>query len=133
MIEITNISGMLDCENASFMSDSTAERFRMTKNTDVRGEGRHWQKALHTAALSLALSFFIAAPVMAQAPTPTLDRVKEENTNFINSTHLTYELKELTADETATEGSITVKIGDKTYYYTPNEGDNTNTLQILYL
>ena len=38
MIEITNLSGMLDCENTLLMSDSTAGRFRMTKNTEGRGE-----------------------------------------------------------------------------------------------
>ena len=31
-----------------------------------------------TAGLSLALSFFIAAPVMADAPVPTLDRLNQE-------------------------------------------------------
>ena len=30
MIEIANLSGMPDCENTLLMSDSTAERFRMT-------------------------------------------------------------------------------------------------------
>ena len=98
-----------------------------------RGEGKHWQKALQTATLSLALSFFIAAPVMAAdtPPVPTLDRVKAENKTFINSAHSTYTLTELTADETAPEGSITINIADKTYYYTPNAGDNTNTLQLI--
>ena len=56
MIEIANLSGMPDCENTLLMSDSTAERFRMTNKlprpleeglktnynlktkTDVRGE-----------------------------------------------------------------------------------------------
>ena len=97
------------------------------------GEGKHWQKALQTAALSLALSFFIAAPVCAAdtPPVPTLDRVKEENTTFIDSAHLTYTLTEITDDTTVAEGSITVNIGDKEYYYTPNKGDNINTLQLL--
>ena len=141
-----------DSEHTRLVDESHAGRFRMTKNTEGRGEakeftlnilplplgegwgeGKHWQKTLQTATLSLALSFFIAAPVCAAdtPPVPTLDRVKAENKNFINSSHPTYTLTELTADETATEGSITVKIGDKTYYYTPNEGDNTNTLQLL--
>ena len=35
-------------------------------------------KLAQTAALTLALSFFIAAPAMAQAPVPTLDRLNQE-------------------------------------------------------
>ena len=46
------------------------------------GEGWHWQKTLKTAALTLALSFFIAAPAMAQAPVPTLDRLNQEGTTI---------------------------------------------------
>ena len=43
-----------------------------------QGEGWHWQKALKTAALTLALSFFIAAPAMANntPPVPTLDNLQ---------------------------------------------------------
>ena len=59
LIEIANISGMLDCENASLMSDSTAGRFRMTNKlprhlgeglktnynlkTKTEGRGEGWQ------------------------------------------------------------------------------------------
>ena len=39
-------------------------------------------KLAQTAALSLALSFFIAAPAMAQAPVPTLDNL--HNQEIIN-------------------------------------------------
>ena len=35
-------------------------------------------KLAQTAALTLALSFFITAPAMAQAPVPTLDRLNQE-------------------------------------------------------
>ena len=35
-------------------------------------------RSVQTAALTLALSFFIAAPAMAQAPVPTLDRLNQE-------------------------------------------------------
>ena len=115
------------------LGEGLKTNYNLKTKTEGRGEGRHWQKALQTATLSLALSFFIAAPVCAAdtPPVPTLDRVKAENTTFINSAHSTYTLTELTADETAPEGSITVNIADKTYYYTPNAGDNTNTLQLL--
>ena len=59
------------------------------------GEGWHWQKALKTAALTLALSFFIAAPVMAADTPPvpasaqtdnsayTLTKVDQPGTNVI--------------------------------------------------
>ena len=36
-------------------------------------------RGVQTAALTLALSFFIAAPAMAQAPVPTLDRLNQED------------------------------------------------------
>ena len=162
MIEIANLPGMPDSENTPLMSDSTAGYFRMTNKlprplgegwgegwqnnsnptskTEGRGEGRHWQKTLQTATLSLALSFFIAAPVMAAdtPPVPTLDRVKAENTTFINSAHSTYTLKEIITYNPydpdyveIPENAIIVNIGDKEYYYTPNEGDDTKTLQLV--
>ena len=136
MIEITNLSGMLDCENTLLMSDSTAGCFIMPNKLPLHlgGDGRHWQKALQTATLSLALSFFIAAPVCAAdtPPVPTLDRVKAENTTFINSAHSTYTLTAITdpyAD--LPENAIKVNISDKEYYYTPNAGDDTNALKTI--
>ena len=60
---------------------------------------------------------------------PTLDRVKTEQSTFLKGTHQSYVLTELTGDETAPDGSITVKIGDTSYYYTPS--DNTEVLQSL--
>ena len=86
-------------------------------------------KSLKTAALSLALTLCIAAPVMAEVPVPTLDRVKSEQTTFLNSAHSSYALTELTDGTAAPEGSITVKIAEKTYYYTPSE--NTEVLKTL--
>ena len=59
------------------------------------GEGWHWQKTLKTAALTLALSFFIAAPAMAADTPPvpasaqtdnsayTLTKVEQPGTNVI--------------------------------------------------
>ena len=86
-------------------------------------------KSLKTAALSLALTLCIAAPVMAEVPVPTLDRVKSEQTTFLDNAHSSYALTELTDGTAAPEGSITVKIADKTYYYTPSE--NTEVLKTL--
>ena len=94
------------------------------------GEGWHWQKALKTVALTLALSFFIAAPAMAADPVFTLDNIKEQNTAFINSQHAAYALTALGADEDVPEGAVLLNIGDKTYYYTPEE-NNKNVLQSL--
>ena len=87
-------------------------------------------KSLCAAAFLGAL---IAYPQssFAEVPVPTLDRVKTENTTFINSAHSSYTLTELTADTTAPEGSIIVNIGDKEYYYIPNEGDDIKTLQLV--
>ena len=86
-------------------------------------------KSLKTAVMSLALTLCIAAPVMAEVPVPTLDRVKLEQTTFLDSAHSSYALTELTDGTAAPEGSITVKIADKTYYYTPSE--NTEVLKTL--
>ena len=86
-------------------------------------------KSLKTAALSLALTLCIASPVMAEVPVPTLDRVKLEQTTFLDSAHSSYSLTELTDGTAVPEGSITVKIAEKTYYYTPSE--NTEVLKTL--
>ena len=52
------------------------------------GEGWHWQKALKTAALTLALSFFIAAPAMTQAPVPTLDNLHNHSITMPDSSEV---------------------------------------------
>ena len=109
-----------DSEHTRLVNESDAGCFRMTL---LRGA--------QTAALSLALSLFIAAPVMAAdiAPVQTLDSIKSEQKIFLNSAHSNYILKELTADVTPPEGSITLDIGDKSYYYTPSE--NMDVLKTL--
>ena len=56
-----------DSEHTQSSQTCNNGRFRMTL---LRG--------VQTAALTLALSFFIAAPAMAQAPVPTLDRLNQE-------------------------------------------------------
>ena len=47
---------------------------------------------------------------LADVPTPTLDRVKTEQSAFLNTDYSTYSLTEVTADVTAHEGAITVKL-----------------------
>ena len=66
---------------------------------------------------------------LADVPIPTLDRVKTEQSAFLNTDHSTYSLTEVTADVTAPEGAITVNIGGKEYFYTPT--DNKDVLQLL--
>ena len=56
-----------DSEHTQSSQTCNNGRFRMTL---LRG--------VQTAALTLALSLFIAAPAMAQAPVPTLDRLNQE-------------------------------------------------------
>ena len=60
------------------VQDDTASKNNISTLSDGRGqgEGQPWQKALQTAALSLTLSLFIAAPALADVPTPTLDTLK---------------------------------------------------------
>ena len=83
----------------------------------------------------LCIAAFIGAmslnnqTALAQAPVPTLDRVKAEQSTFLKDTHQSYVLTELTGDATAPDGAITVNINDKTYYYTPS--DNAEVLQSL--
>ena len=59
----------------------------------------------------------------------TLDRVKAEETAFLNTNSQTYTLREITDDVTAPDGAVMVKVGDKEYYYTPS--DNKELLQLL--
>ena len=108
---------------------SDSEQKRMMKESDSECYRITLQNSLKTAALSLALTLCIAAPVMAEVPVPTLDRVKSEQTTFLDSAYSAYALTELTDGTAAPEGSITVKIADKTYYYTPSE--NTEVLKTL--
>ena len=108
------------------------ERFRMTEKIPLSwGEGWHWQKALKTAALTLALSFFIAAPVMAQAPVPvpkdnsayTLTKVEQAGTNIITK----YEWSD-------TENKLVPQYYqvnlNKTEYGYPDIADETKTFNI---
>ena len=60
-----------DSEHTQSSQTCKDGRFRMTLLRSVQ-----------TAALTLALSFFIAAQAMAQAPVPTLDRLNQEGTTI---------------------------------------------------
>ena len=84
--------------------------------------------AIKTAALSLALTLCITLPSYAEKPpVPTLDRVKTQQTAYLETAHPVYELEKIT--DTVPDGAITVKIGNTTYYYTPQ--DANSTLQLL--
>ena len=79
--------------------------------------------------LAVLLSLLSNATVFADVPTPTLDRVKAEQSTFLNTNYSTYSLTEVKLDTTVPDGAITVNIGDKKYYYTPT--DNKDVLQLL--
>ena len=79
--------------------------------------------------ISILLNFVLCAKSEAEnsVPVQTLDKIKNEQTTYLNSNHSTYNLTEVT--DSAPENSITVKIGDKSYYYTPT--DNKEVLKTL--
>ena len=82
-----------DSEHTQSSQTRSDERFRMTEKFPLSlgegwGEGWHWQKTLKTAALTLALSFFIAAPAMAQAPVPTLDNLHNHGITMPDSSEV---------------------------------------------
>ena len=106
---------------------------------DVRiNRGVLMKKAIQTATI---FAFMMFTPTVAMAAgassdpaellVPTLDRVKLEQTTYVNGSHANYTLSEITDDVSAPDGSVTVKIGDKSYYYTPNVGDDTTILKLL--
>ena len=63
--------------------------------------------------ISILMNFVYGAKSEAEnsVPVPTLDKIKTEQTTYLNSNHSTYNLTEVT--DSAPENSITVKIGDK--------------------
>ena len=71
-------------------------------------------KLAQTAALTLALSFFIAAPVMAQAPVPTLDNLHNQGVTMPDSSEVypesAYSLTEIenAAPENLPQNAITL-------------------------
>ena len=76
--------------------------------------------AIKTATLSLALTLCLTSPSYAEKPPiPTLDRVKTQQTAYLETTHPVYDLE--TVADTVPDGAITVKIGNTSYYYTPAE------------
>ncbi len=114
----------------------SSHSLRMTHNSSLSlgegwGEGWHWQKALKTAALTLALSFFIAAPAMAADPetTPdyqpsyTLEQVEQTGTNVITK----YEWSE--TDNKLVPQYYRVDL-NKTEYGYPDVADDTKTFTV---
>ncbi len=103
-----------DSEHTQSSQTRNNGRFRMTPNRHPEGETRRIYiesienneilRSLHslrmtnfldkgvklaqTAALTLALSFFIAAPAMAQDPVPTLDRLNQEGVTMPDSSEV---------------------------------------------
>ena len=80
-------------------------------------------------ALLTALVISSIIPSYAAEPVMTLDNLKTQHTQYLESGHSTYTLTEVS--DTVPDGAITVKIEDKTYYYTPKEGDNVTLLKTL--
>ena len=80
-------------------------------------------------ALLTAVVISTISPSYAADPVLTLDNLKTQHAQFLESAHGIYTLTEVS--DTVPDGAITVKIEDKTYYYTPNEGDNVTLLKTL--
>ena len=77
-----------------------------------------------TIGLFLLATTFLSSPAGAAALTPTLDTIKREAADLIGN----FALSELTGDLPA--GAVEVKIGDKSYYFTPS-GDDATLLATL--
>ena len=77
-----------------------------------------------TIGLFLLATTFLSSPAGAAALTPTLDTIKSEAADLSGN----FALSELTGDLPA--GAVEVKIGDKSYYFTPS-GDDATLLATL--
>ena len=77
-----------------------------------------------TIGLFLLATTFLSSPAGEAALTPTLDTIKSEAADLSGS----FTLSELTGELPA--GAVEVKIGDKSYYFTPS-GDDAALLAIL--
>ena len=77
-----------------------------------------------TIGLFLLATTFLSSPAGAAALTPTLDTIKREAADLSGS----FTLSELTGELPA--GAVEVKIGDKSYYFTPS-GDDAALLAAL--
>ena len=77
-----------------------------------------------TIGLFLLATTFLSSPAGAAALTPTPDTIKSEAADLIGN----FALSELTGDLPA--GAVEVKIGDKSYYFTPS-GDDATLLATL--
>ena len=80
-----------DSEHTQSLQTRSDECFRMTEKSPLSlgegwGEGWYWQKALKTATLTLAMSFFITSPAIAQqVPVPTLDKLNKDGVTIPDS------------------------------------------------
>ena len=81
-------------------------------------------KSKTTIGLFLLATTFLSSPAVAATLTPTLDTIKSEAVGLSGN----FALSELTGDLPA--GAVEVKIGDKSYYFTPS-GDDAALLATL--
>ena len=86
-------------------------------------------RGVQTAALTLALSFFIAAPAMAQAPVPTLDNLHNQGVTMPDSSEVypesAYTLTEIENADPENLPQNAITLYDKTEvikYYDPQTG-----------
>ena len=112
------------------IQDRGKQPYEQQRITDA-GEGWHWKKTLKTAALSLALSFFITAPAMADDPVTvptdnhayTLTKVEQAGVNTITK----YEWSD-------TENKLVPQYYrldlNKTEYGHPDVADDTKTFTV---
>ena len=81
-------------------------------------------KSKTTIGLFLLATTFLSSPAVAATLTPTLDTIKSEVADLSGN----FALSELTGD--LPTGAVEVKIGDKSYYFTPS-GDDAALLATL--
>ena len=81
-------------------------------------------KSKTTIGLFLLATTFLSSPAVAATLTPTLDTIKREAADLSGN----FALSELTGD--LPTGAVEVKIGDKSYYFTPS-GDDAALLATL--
>ena len=81
-------------------------------------------KSKTTIGLFLLATTFLSSPAVAATLTPTLDTIKSEAADLSGN----FALSELTGD--LPTGAVEVKIGDKSYYFTPS-GDDAALLATL--
>ena len=113
------------------VQDDTESKNNISTLSGWRGQGvgQPWQKVLQTAAFTLALSFFIAAPALADAPVPTLDTLKgqpipdTEPQKYYPESGYTYKEIQNADPENLPTNSVTIyEKQEVTKYYDPATG-----------